>query len=824
MKTRIIPILALTLLSTLNPPLSTLLAQGTAFTYQGRLNDGANPANGNHDFTFALFGASSGGVALAGPVTNSTVGLSNGLFTVTLDFGSQFPGADRWLEIGARTNGGGAFTTLGPRQPLTPTPYALTAANLTGVVMAGSLSGPYSNAVTFDHVANSFTGNGTGLTNVNAATLGGLAANQFWKTGGNAGTTAGAHFVGTTDSQPLVLKVNGLRALRLEDNEDGADAGTTPDGAPNVIGGSPVNFVPVGAVGATISGGGATNWNGVASTNAVLSDYGTVGGGRGNRIESGSDAATIAGGYRNDIGTNAEYSVIGGGDFNSIWDDSPYATIGGGIANDILRNADYSAVGGGSDNSILADSHQATIAGGRLNYIGTNSDSSTIGGGYENNIAANTEAALIAGGDANNIGTNSTYGAIGGGFDNNIADNSWSVTIAGGDHNDVHAFSDYSAVGGGYDNNIGAYTTYAIIAGGDGNDLGTNADFSVISGGDDNTIAANAGWATIAGGYLNDIATNADYSTIGGGYDNNIGTNAAEATIAGGRFNDIGRNSEDSTIGGGYDNRIATDVLYATVGGGTANDIGASASSSTVGGGDNNNIGANSTAATIAGGEANDIGANSPHCAIGGGFDNDIAANSSYATVPGGRGNVATNYAFAAGRRARANHQGAFVWGDSYDGDVTSSTNNQFTVRASGGARFYSNTNLTAGVNLAAGGGSWTSISDRNAKENFVAVNAREILAKVAALPLATWNYKSQPATIRHVGPTAQDFMAAFGVGESDTGITGVDADGVALAAIQGLNQKLEEQARERDVRITALENELAEMKRLLTKLSTKGN
>jgi hypothetical protein len=90
------------------------------------------------------------------------------------------------------------------------------------------------------------------------------------------------------------------------------------------------------------------------------------------------------------------------------------------------------------------------------------------------------------------------------------------------------------------------------------------------------------------------------------------------------------------------------------------------------------------------------------------------------------------------------------------------------------------------------------------------------VLSRVAALPLAVWNYKSQDATIRHLGPMAQDFHAAFGLGESDTGITGVDADGVALAAIQGLNQKLEETRAEN----ADLKRELAELKQVINSLT----
>src|SRR5690349_1351734 len=80
--------ITLSLLSTLNPQLSTVFAQGTAFTYQGRLNDGGTAAGGSYDLTFTLFDSGSAGVVLAGPVTNSAVGVSNGLFTVLVDLGN----------------------------------------------------------------------------------------------------------------------------------------------------------------------------------------------------------------------------------------------------------------------------------------------------------------------------------------------------------------------------------------------------------------------------------------------------------------------------------------------------------------------------------------------------------------------------------------------------------------------------------------------------------------------------------------------------------------------------------------------------------------
>ncbi|HWX19610.1 MAG TPA: hypothetical protein VN578_06860, partial [Candidatus Binatia bacterium] len=118
------------------------LAQGTAFTYQGRLTDNGSPANGNYDLRFTLYDAASGGAVLGGPVTNTFIGVSNGFFTVVLDFGaSPFDGGARWVDIGARSNGVATiFTTLSPRQELTATPYAIRAANFSGPVADTQLS------------------------------------------------------------------------------------------------------------------------------------------------------------------------------------------------------------------------------------------------------------------------------------------------------------------------------------------------------------------------------------------------------------------------------------------------------------------------------------------------------------------------------------------------------------------------------------------------------------------------------------------------------------------------------------------------------------
>lgn len=147
---------------------SLLFGQSTAFTYQGRLNDGSNPANGSYDLSFAVFDKSTNGNQQGPILTNGATSVSNGLFNVVLDFGNQFSGPDRWLEIAVRTNGNGNFITLSPRQPVTAIPYAITAAN----VLAGGIpSGIYTNAVIFSNPGNQFAGNGRELTNLNAANV-----------------------------------------------------------------------------------------------------------------------------------------------------------------------------------------------------------------------------------------------------------------------------------------------------------------------------------------------------------------------------------------------------------------------------------------------------------------------------------------------------------------------------------------------------------------------------------------------------------------------------------------------------------------------------
>jgi len=135
------PKLGLFLLASLLLLITRGYSQTTAFTYQGHLQNGANPASGSYDLRFTIYDAAAAGVVVGNPLTNSSVAVSDGSFAVTLDFGlGVFTGADRWLEIGVRPGGSGNFTTLSPRQPLMSTPYAIRAATTPASGLSGTIS------------------------------------------------------------------------------------------------------------------------------------------------------------------------------------------------------------------------------------------------------------------------------------------------------------------------------------------------------------------------------------------------------------------------------------------------------------------------------------------------------------------------------------------------------------------------------------------------------------------------------------------------------------------------------------------------------------
>ncbi|HEY5909282.1 MAG TPA: tail fiber domain-containing protein [Verrucomicrobiae bacterium] len=964
---------------------------GTAFIYQGRLLAGGGAANGIYDLRFTAYDALAGASPIAGPLTNDAVVVTGGIFTSTLDFGPGiFTGESRWLEVAVRTNGGAAFTALAPRQPFLVSPYALfssvadratTADAAAAATTAGSFSGSLAGDVTGTQSATvvarvggqtaaevatatsaangatsasapgtlvrrdaaggfaagtitaaNFSGNGAGLTNLNASHLTSgtvpdsrladsiARTNKVWLLGGNSGTLPGTQFLGTKDKQALELSVNGARALRLEPNDNGA---------PNFIGGAAANSVAAGVRAATIGGGGGTNSGGTLWRNTVKNDFGTVGGGGANTLEADALGATIGGGALNVIQYN--WSTIAGGYANRIDNYANGGTIAGGVDNWIQLGSGYSSVGGGNGN--IMQGAVGTIAGGEHNTIGPDATDSFIGGGDYNSIQSGAIGSAIAGGGANSIQTNSISSAIGGGVLNTVETNAQNSTISGGDYNRIRANAWHATVGGGAYNTAG--DTSATVSGGFGNTA--RARDSVVGGGFTNSATGLR--STVPGGYLNEAngdysfaagrrakanhggsfvwADSADANFVSTGNDQflvravggvGIGTNnpaGAALNVAGAVWANafVGSGASLSSLPAPAANTITSTQLAFDTG-----SLGKMTGSLTQNSsqdlflndhivylrGDPNHglgwyggakpfAGVNVDGPVLFGYNGGALGVSGPEAiALSWDWRGNVTVSNKInvgATVvvdsrglnagsvnPGITFGPASGEGIASKRTSGGNQYGLdFFTGFTprmrifNSGGVNIGGANppegQLEVASGGWApqlRLTQNDNgnwarLVMGV---AGSAAWTlsvgtgtepsfnfwngsanvallsysgnlwiqglyQSSDRNAKTNFTEVEPRAILDRVLALPLQRWTFTNDLAAA-HLGPMAQDFHAAFGLGADDKHIATVDADGVALAAIQGLNQKLEE----REARILALERTVAELKTAVATLA----
>jgi len=170
------------------------------------------------------------------------------------------------------------------------------------------------------------------------------------------------------------------------------------------------------------------------------------------------------------------------------------------------------------------------------------------------------------------------------------------------------------------------------------------------------------------------------------------------------------------------------------------------------------------------------------------------------------------DHTMALGKFASNNgFQGTFIWSDGApqaSADTFRNTaNNEFAARATGGFRFRTNLSGTTGCNLPAGSGVFNCTSDRNQKENFKAVNGEQVLSKLAEINVKGWNYKDDPLKTQHVGPTAQDFYGAFGLGTNDKEIGMLDIDGINMLAIQALEKRTSE-VKVLETRVAQLEAE----------------
>ncbi len=727
-----------------------------------------------------------------------------------------------------------------------------------------------------------FNGNGSGLTNVNVAAISGLANAGFWRTNGNAGADpAKGAFLGTTDNLPLELKVNGQRALRLEpiadeDYNHGSIVNVVAGSPVNFVGTGVVGATISGGGAAyywgidsanrvdadlsTISGGGG-------NTIQTEDFAATIGGGWQNTIQTRTSAATISGGDQNTIQTDAYEATISGGANNKIQTNATFATIGGGINNTILNLAGFATIPGGRDNSAT---NFAFAAGRRAKanhtgaFVWADSQDADFASTMSNqfNVRANGGVRFVTSGagltvdgqKVLTVGEQSTNNGIYSATIGYRTTASGAAAIAMGEsttaYGDVATAMGEGAVASGNDSTaMGAFTS---ASGDSATSMGviTTASGPVSTAMGDRTVASGnvstaMGEYTLASG---SISTAMGASTVASGNDSTsmgLGTTASglvstamgESTTASGS---VSTAMGESTVASGH---AATSMgLSTTASGPVSTAMGASTVAS----------GYAATAmgaSTVASGYAATAMGNLAQAINHGTFvwaDNfnsvpfaSTAPNQFLVRAAGGVG-INMNHPDGASLYVQGERTNGWPHSVGFFENTSTATNVAPALRVVNGSGTSPDGALSvsaAGPGLIAEFGNAFSFvvtitndgtiyskglaltSDRNAKEHFTALDAKTVLAKVAALPVTQWNYKDDGLEKKHIGPVAQDFQAAFGLnGGDDRHISVVDEGGVALAAIQGLNQKLEAQQAEN----TALQAQLAELKKLVQSLVEK--
>jgi len=719
-------------------------ASPSLVNYQGILtNPGGTPQVGTFSVTFALYSTPSGGTSLWSESQSVTTN-ADGLFNVLLGSSTPltdvfFGGPDRYLGVSVSPDG-----EMIPRTQITSVAFSHrvgTVDSASGGTITSKVSiGPgHTNSGADGFVA----GSDNNLTG-DYATIGGGQKNEAVA---ELATVGGG---GNNRARGLYSTIaGGGGSNSLDSNSASGEASSIGGGYSNTASGQV----------STVGGG---------TINQASNEAATVGGGSGN-IASGL-GATVGGGANNKA--RGQFSAIAGGGGKTV-------NLKDGLADDAdsnLASADYSAIVGGRSNiasgfaSVIgggqlnvASGSRATVGGGEQNVAG---GLSFVGGGYSNQASA---LAAVTGGLFNRALGEASF--VGAGY-YNVARGSFSVVGGGGsplESDSNSARGSYSVIGGGQRNITEGF--YSAIGGGTSNH--TIGNSSGIASGNSNRVEGN--YAFVGGGGFNRAF--GEYSVVGGGG----GSTVTDSNFAEGNY---------SVIGGGSRNRTRRD--YSVVAGGNQNS--ALINVATVSGGAVNVAGPDGFGfggMTIAGGVLNT--ALGSYAVISGGREN--SASNQYATIPGGFSNDASGIGtFAAGTNSTASHDGSFVWTDQSLGLGASSTGiNQFVAKSSGGFYLYTDAALASGIQAGPGDGSWSSLSDRNMKENVKPVDANALLEKLALIPINEWNYVSQAENIRHMGPMAQDFRAAFGLGADDKHITTVDADGVALAAIQALHAKTKE-------------------------------
>lgn len=424
-------------------------SQTTIFTYQGSVKDGANAANGNYDFEFALFDVASGGMQLSPTLTRGPVAVADGIFAVQLDFGAQFTGANRFLEIRMRPTGDpGGFQQLLPRQAVSSAPYSVRSLNST----------------TADNAA---TAN-------NSLQLGGVAANQF---------------VVTTDPRMTDPRPPTAGSANYIQNQS---AGAQASSSFNISGN--------GTAGGTLSGGVVN-----AATEYRINGSRILGSpGAGNTFGGIGAGSSLAGGVNNTFfGNLAGQSTTAGLDNSFFGRSAGFSNTTGGA------NSFFGVLSGGSNTTGGGNSFFGANAG---NSNSTGASNSFVGAfaGQSNSTASNNSFFGREAGVFNTTGFNNSFvGAFAGRANTVGLSNSFFGSSAGSSNTTGGGNSLFGVLAGGA-NTTGTGNSFFGGNAGDSNTLGINNTFVGAFTGTANTTGDNN---TLIGRNANVSSGNLNYAT-----------------------------------------------------------------------------------------------------------------------------------------------------------------------------------------------------------------------------------------------------------------------------------------------------------------------